>query len=58
MKVGIIILNAMFLLLLASVLITEWGKAAGILSGIAIANTLLNSIFIFLKVENDFKRQE
>ena len=58
MKVGIIILNAMFLLLLVSVLITEWGEAAGIVSGIAIANTLVNSIFIFLKVENDFKRQD
>jgi len=55
MKVGIIILNAMFLLLLVSVLIAEWGKAAGMLAGIAILSTLINSVFIFFKVENDFK---
>mgnify|MGYP000371188365 CR=1 FL=1 len=58
MKVGIIILNAMFLLLLVSVLIAEWGKGPGILAGIAIANTALNSVFIFFKVDNDFKTQQ
>ena len=51
MKVGIIILNAMFLLLL----IAEWGKGAGMLAGIAILNTIINSVFIFFKVKNDFK---
>lgn len=55
MKVGIIILNAMFLLLLVSVLIAEWGKGTALLAGIAIANTVLNSVFIFFKVKNDFK---
>ena len=55
MKVGIIILNVMFLLLLVSVLIAEWGKGAGMLAGIAILNTVINSVFIFFKVKNDFK---
>lgn len=57
MKVGIIILNAMFLLMFVSVLIAEWGKGPGILAGIAILNTLINGVFIFLKVENDFKAE-
>jgi hypothetical protein len=47
----------MFLLLLISVLVAEWGKAAGILSGIAILNLLLNSIYILVKVPNDFARE-
>ncbi len=58
MKVGIIILNAMFLLLLVSVLVAEWGKAAGMLAGVAILSTVINSVFIFFKVENDFKVEE
>ena len=33
MKVGIIILNAMFLLLLVSVLVAEWGKGCGDVGG-------------------------
>jgi len=58
MKVGIIILNAMFLLLLVSVLVAEWGKAAGMLAGVAVLSTVINSVFIFFKVENDFKVEE
>ncbi len=57
MKVALLILNSMFLLLLISVLVAEWGKAAGILSGIAILNLLLNSIYILVKVPNDFARE-
>jgi len=48
----------MFLLLLVSVLVAEWGKAAGMLAGIAILCTVINSVFIFFKVENDFKVEE
>ena len=55
MKVGIIILNAMFLLLLVSVLIAEWGKGTSMLAGAAILNTLINTVFIFFNVDNDFK---
>lgn len=57
MKVALLILNSMFLLLLISVLVAEWGKGAGILSGIAIFNLLLNSIYILVKVPNDFARE-
>ena len=35
MKVGVMILNSMFLLLFISVLIGEWGKGAAIVAGIA-----------------------
>ena len=55
MKVGIIILNSMFLLLMISVLVAAWGESAGMLAGIAILSTVINSVFIFFKVENDFK---
>ena len=41
MKVGVIILNAMFLLLLVSVLIAERCKGAGMLAGVAILKDLL-----------------
>ena len=55
MKVGIIILNAMFLLLLVSVLIAEWGKGISMLAGVAILNMLINTVFIFFNFDNDFK---
>ena len=55
MKVGILILNSMFLLMFISVLIAEWGNAPAIVSGIAIVNMLINSIFILLRTRNDFQ---
>ena len=54
MKVGLLILNSMFLLLLISVIIGEWGKPAAIVSGISIVSLLLNSVYIFIKIPNDF----
>ena len=57
MKVGILILNAMFLLLFISTVVGEWGDAPAIIAGIAIFNVVLNMIFIFIKVENDFARE-
>ena len=57
MKVGVMILNSMFLLLLISVLIAEWGKAPAIVAGIAIFNIVINSVFILIKTKNDFVEQ-
>ena len=57
MKVGVLILNSMFLLLLISVLIAEWGKAPAIVAGIAIFNIVINSVFILIKTKNDFEEQ-
>jgi len=57
MKVGVMILNSMFLLLLISVLIAEWGKAPAIVAGIAIFNIVINSVFILIKTKNDFEEQ-
>ncbi len=57
MKIAVMILNSMFLLLLISVLVAEWGKASALLAGIAIANTVLNSVFILLKTRGDFEGQ-
>ena len=57
MKVGVLILNSMFLLLLISVLIAEWGKAPAIVAGIAIFNIVINSVFILIKTKNDFVEQ-
>lgn len=54
MKLAIIILNSMFLLLFISAVIGEWGKPPAIISGIAIVNVLINSIYILIKVKNDF----
>lgn len=54
MKLAIIILNSMFLLLFISAVIGEWGKPSAIISGIAIVNVLINSIYILIKVKNDF----
>lgn len=54
MKLAIIILNSMFLLLFISAVIGEWGKPPAIISGIAIVNLLINSIYILIKVKNDF----
>ena len=54
MKVGVLILNSMFLLMYISVMIGEWGEAPAIISGIAIVNMLINSIFILVRTKNDF----
>lgn len=54
MKIGMVILNAMFLLLYISVVVAEWGNAPATVAGIAIFNIVLNAIFIIIKVPNDF----
>ena len=55
MKVGILILNAMFLLMFISVIVGEWGKAQAIVAGIAIVNLVLNSVFILFRTIKDFQ---
>ena len=57
MKVGVLILNSMFLLLFISTIIGEWGKAPAIIAGIAIANLLINSIFILIRTKKDFEEE-
>ena len=54
MKVGMLILNAMFLLLFISTVVGEWGEAPAIVAGIAIANVVINSVFILIRTPNDF----
>ena len=54
MKVPVMILNSMFLLLFISVIIGEWGRAPAVVAGIAIVNLLVNSVFIQIKIKNDF----
>lgn len=54
MKIALLILNSMFLLLFISVIIGEWGKPSAIVSGISIVSLLLNSVYIFIKIPNDF----
>lgn len=54
MKVGLLVLNSMFLLLFISVIIGEWGNAPAIIAAVGIVNLLLNSIYIFVKIPNDF----
>ena len=44
----------MFLLLFISVIIGEWGKPSAIVAGISIVSLLLNSVYIFIKIPNDF----
>lgn len=57
MKVAIMILNSMFLLLFISVVIGEWGKAPAMVAGIGIVNLLMNSIYIMIKIKNDFAQE-
>ncbi len=57
MKVGIIIFNSMFLLLFISIVIGEWGQAPAIVGGIGITSVVLNTVFIFLKIPNDFAEE-
>ena len=54
MKAGVLFLNSMFLLMYISVLVAEWGNAAGLLSSIAIVNLLINSVVIMIKVKGEF----
>ena len=54
MKVGVLLLNSMFLLLFISVVIGEWGNAPAIVAGIGITNIIINSVFILIRVKNDF----
>jgi len=54
MKAGVLFLNSMFLLMFISVLIAEWGDAAGLLAGLAIVNLVINSVFIFIKTKGEF----
>lgn len=55
MKIGILILNSMFLLLFISVIIGEWGDAPAIVAGIGVVNLVINSLFIFFRTINDLK---
>lgn len=54
MKVGVLVLNSMFLLLFISVIIGEWGNPPAIIAAVGIVNLLLNSVYIFVKIPNDF----
>jgi hypothetical protein len=54
MKAGVLFLNSMFLLMFISVLIAEWGDAAGLLAGLAIVNLVINSVVIMIKVKGEF----
>ncbi len=58
MKFAILVLNSMFLLLFASTIVGEWGKAPAIIAWIGVANLLINSIYIFIKAPNDFVPDE
>ena len=57
MKLGILILNSMFLLLFISTIVGEWGNAPAIIAGIAIVNLVLNSVYILIKIPNDFAKE-
>lgn len=57
MKVPVMILNSMFLLLFISVIIGEWGSGPAVVAGIAIVNLLVNSIFIQIKIKNEFGQE-
>ncbi len=54
MKAAVLFLNSMFLLMFISALISEWGNAAGIISGIALVSLVINSIFIMIKTKGEF----
>jgi len=57
MKLAILILNSMFLLLFISTIVGSWGEAPAIISGIAVVNLVLNSLYILVKIPNDFARE-
>jgi hypothetical protein len=58
MKLAVMILNSMFLLLFISAVVGEWGKPPAIISGIAILNIIINSIFILVRTKSDFDTEE
>jgi hypothetical protein len=55
MKLGVLILNSMFLLMFISIIIGEWGKAPAIVASIAIVSLVINSIFILFRTIKDFQ---
>lgn len=55
MKIGVMVLNAMFFLLFVSALIAEWGKAPAVMAGIGIVSLVYNSVFIMLRTKGDFE---
>ena len=57
MKLGILILNSMFLLLFVSTIVGEWGNAPAVIAGVAFVNLVLNSVYILIKIPNDFARE-
>ncbi len=57
MKAGVLFLNSMFLLMFISVLVAEWGNAAGLLAGLALVNLVINSVVIMIKVKGEFADQ-
>jgi len=57
MKVALLILNSMFLLLFISAIVGSWGEGPAIISGIAVVNLVLNSLYILVKIPNDFARE-
>ncbi len=54
MKAAVLFLNSMFLLMFISVLVAEWGDAAGLLAGLALVNLVINSVVIMIKVKGEF----
>ena len=57
MKLCLLLLNSMFLLLFVSTIVGEWGNAPAIIAGIAIVNLVLNSVYILIKIPNDFAKE-
>ena len=57
MKVILLFLNSMFLLLFISVMVGEWGHPPAIIAGIGILNLVINSLYIMIKIPNDFARE-
>ena len=55
MKVGVLILNSMFLLMFISIIIGEWGNPPATVAWIAIVNLVINFIFILLRTKKDFE---
>lgn len=57
MKADVLFLNSMFLLMFISALVSEWGNATGLVSGIAIVCLIINSVFIIIKTKGEFADQ-
>ena len=54
MKAAVLFLNSMFLLMFISAVVSEWGNAISVISGIAIFNLIINSVFIMFKSKGEF----